>query len=195
MKDTTVNCLARAASLLAARILAACTAGEVKDTDGVALAQAEVTAYGRCTGAGCAANELATPIPGGSFTGYRTTANSDGHYFYDPYAEVVAPEDAMAIDAGDDSGQGVYKLQYSKPGYQDTWMDYTPDFQNDQRNGNNYLITAVPEVYLCADDAPDTDGDRICDDAELRYGADPLKTDTDGDGTTTTRNCLTRDPR
>ncbi|MDB4543013.1 thrombospondin type 3 repeat-containing protein [bacterium] len=37
-------------------------------------------------------------------------------------------------------------------------------------------------MYLCEEGATDSDGDRICDAAELQYGTDPSKSDSDGDG-------------
>ena len=170
------------AFILSLCALTGCTVGEIKDTSGGALQDVNVIAYGQCSGDGCAANEVVTPVPGGSMTGYQTSSTEEGHYLYDPYAVHVAPEDAMAIEQGDASGQDFYKIQYSKPGYQDTWLDYTPDFQSHVHEGKEYFITEVPQVYLCEEGATDSDGDRICDAAELQYGTDPSKSDTDGDG-------------
>ncbi|MEH6582303.1 MAG: VOC family protein [Halioglobus sp.] len=182
MNDLTISSLAKAVFLVALAGLAACTAGEVRDTSGTVIPDVNVTAYGECAGAGCAANEVATPIPGGSLTGYQATTNGNGQYFYDPYAETVDHENAMAINIPAESAQSFYKLKYSQPGYQDTWLDYTPNFKSYLHNGKTYVITEVPDVFLCADGATDSDGDSICDNAEVRYGTDPLSTDTDRDG-------------
>jgi catechol 2,3-dioxygenase-like lactoylglutathione lyase family enzyme len=75
-----------------------------------------------------------------------------------------------------------YKLQIAKAGYRDIWLDYTPEFNNYTYQGGDYLIAHVPDMYLCRDDEVDTDGDRICDAAEERYGTSATSADTDGDG-------------
>jgi catechol 2,3-dioxygenase-like lactoylglutathione lyase family enzyme len=173
--------LLAAACLPLALAITGCTTGVVKDTAGAAMAGVDVIAYGACQGAGCATHQVDTATPAGTLTGYHTTTNLSGAYYYDPYAEYVAPEDAMQmnVNAPEDSS---YQLQFSKAGYQDIWLDYTPDFQQHVHEGNTYYITSVPAMYLCADSAPDTDNDGICDPAEAYYGTSPQKADSDGDG-------------
>ncbi len=180
MKSINLDYFSKAALMLLITALVGCTTGIVKDSNGVAVAGVEVTAYGQCTGDGCEANQVETATPAGSLTGYQTSSDSNGQYFFDPYAEKVAAEDAMAIAAA--GGSESYKLQYSQPGYQDVWMDYTPNFQQYTQDGEQYLITGVPEVYLCVEGAADSDGDGICDDAEAQYGTNPQNSDTNGDG-------------
>ncbi|ARN75826.1 VOC family protein [Oceanicoccus sagamiensis] len=169
-----------AALMLLLTALAGCTTGIVKDSNGVAVAGVAVTAYGQCAGEGCEASQVETATPAGLLTGYQTSSDSNGQYFYDPYGEKVAAEEAMTIAAAE--GSDTYQLQYSQAGYQDVWLDYTPNFQQYSSDGQQYLITGVPEVYLCLDGAADSDGDGICDDAEAQYGTDPQNADSNGDG-------------
>lgn len=181
MHKTNYQYLFNFTALALVAILAGCTTGTVKDTASNPVAGAEVTAYGECSGVGCASHEVTTVTPEGPLTGYMTTSNEQGQFFFDPYAEQVAAEDAMGIVLAE--GEQSYKLRYAQPGYQDVWMDYTPDFQSYTLEGKNYLITAVPDLFLCLEGAVDSDGDGICDDAEMLYGTDSQKTDSNGNGT------------
>ncbi|WP_159931127.1 VOC family protein [Oceanicoccus sp. KOV_DT_Chl] len=162
--------------------LTACTTGYVKDTANQALTDVDVIAYGECSGAGCDSSEVETVTPAATLTGYQVSSNADGAYFFDPYGEMVAAEDAMSIGVANGSAESFYKLQFSKQGYQDIWLDYTPDFQQHSYEGSDYLITSVPTVYQCLVGAADSDGDGICDAAETHYGTSATKADTDGDG-------------
>ena len=142
----TIKKMASLTSFASIVLLTACTAGTVKDTANNAITGVTVKAYAECTGEGCEANQIETPVAGATLTGYQTTTNIEGQFFFDPYGETVATEDAMAIGSTDGSNS-TYKIQYSQPGYQDLWLDYTSDFQQHEYEGNTYQITSVPVMY------------------------------------------------
>jgi VDE lipocalin domain-containing protein len=179
------NKLRRVALLaLAAGILQGCVAGKVYDSAGEAVADVDVVAIGDCAGEGCAANETYVVVGNDLYTGYQATTNSKGEYFYDPYGEVVAPEDAMGVHATDESEDGAIQIAYSKSGYQQILLNHVPDYNTyvHPDTGKNYLIARAPDIYLCREDETDSDGDSICDESEKRYGTSHGNVDTDNDG-------------
>jgi len=160
-----------------------CITGTVKDSSGIVQSDVDVIAFANCSGAGCEAHEVEVTVDSDILTGYYTTTNSNGQYFYDPYAEVVAPEDAMFLSVPDGSPDEFMSFSFSKIGYQGIWLNHVPEYEEyTDNNGNPYYIAAVPNMYLCRNDEPDSDGDNICDDAEGFYGTSPSNVDTDGDG-------------
>ena len=160
-----------------------CITGAVKDTSGNGVSDVDVIAFAECGGAGCAAHEVEVTVGAELRTGYYTTTNTNGQYFYDPYAEVVPPEDAMLLTIPSGSPDDFMSFSFSKGGYEDIWLNHKPEYQeHTAEDGSVYHIASVPNMYLCADDEPDSDGDGICDGAEGFYGTDPLNADTDGDG-------------
>ena len=163
-------------------ILQGCIAGTVRDTAGNAIENVDVVAIGNCTGDGCAANETPIVIGNDLETGYHQPTNDKGQYFFDPYGEMVAPEDAMAVSAPE--GSTTVRFSYSKDGYQQVVLTHEPQYENHVHpdTGKTYVIAGAPDIYLCRDDEVDTDGDTICDDAEKQYGTSHGNVDTDNDG-------------
>lgn len=157
-----------------------CITGAVKDTSGNGVSDVDVIAFANCTGAGCEPHKVEVTVDSELRTGYYTTTNTNGQYFYDPYAEVVAPEDAMLLSIP--SGDEFMSFSFSKSGYEGIWLNHTPEFQKHDYEGTPYYVAEIPDMYLCGNDEPDSDGDNICDSAEAFYGTDPLNADTDGDG-------------
>jgi len=160
-----------------------CNGGEISDSSGNALPDVEVIAIANCQGAGCAAHQTEITIGSETHTGYRLTTDSTGKYFYDPYAVQVAPEDAMWIYKPEGDPDPI-KFSISKSGYQDILLHYVPQYETitDPDTGEEYLVSEVPEMYLCRDDEIDTDGDNLCDAVEELYGSSPTNVDTNGDG-------------
>ncbi|AOS97603.1 Glyoxalase-like domain protein [Microbulbifer aggregans] len=164
-------------------LIVGCTVGRVQDTSGSPISGADIVAYGQCAGDGCEANKVATEAPSGTLTGYHASTNANGLFFFDPYAEQVPPSEAMAIVVPEGSSDNYYKMQISQVGFQDVWRDYTPKFEQHVHDGSTYLISQVPDTFLCRFDEVDTDGDGICDAAETLYGMSSVAADTDSDGT------------
>ena len=155
-----------------------CNGGKIKDSSGNALPDVEVIAIANCQGAGCAAHQTEITVGSETYTGYRVTTDSNGMYFYDPYAVQVAPEDAMWIY------RNPIMFSISKSGYQGILLHYVPEYETitDPDTGDEYAVSGIPTMYLCRDDEIDSDGDNICDESEKRYGTSPGNVDTDGDG-------------
>ncbi len=170
--------------LLSILILQGCVAGKVMDSSGNALPDVDVVAIADCAGDGCEANETVVVVGSELHTGYHQPTNENGHYFFDPYGEVVAPEDAMAVHAHDDSADGSIQLVYTKTGYDQVVLTHVPQYENhtDPNTGKNYVIAGAPDIFLCQDDEVDSDGDTICDEAEKQYGTSHGNVDTDNDG-------------
>jgi hypothetical protein len=150
-----------------------CVYGVARDAaTNTAVSGAQIYAYAKCSGAGCAAHASGSWV--------ITKTGTDGSYIYDAYAYSVDPSEAMYVYP--QPGQEALLLLYSKSGYQSRFVWHKPDYKKYSTGGNTYYYTIVPTVYLSPSGALDTDGDGVCDDAEARYGTDPNKADTDGDG-------------
>lgn len=150
-----------------------CVYGVSRDaaTNG-AVSGANIYAYARCAGAGCAAHTSGSWV--------ITQTRADGSFIYDAYAYSVDPSEVMYIYP--QPGQEALLLLFSKSGYQSRLVWHKPDYQSYSTGGKTYNYTIVPTVYLSPYGAPDADGDGVCDDAEARYGTNPNLSDTDGDG-------------
>ncbi|WP_145999208.1 hypothetical protein [Oceanicoccus sp. KOV_DT_Chl] len=161
-----------------------CVVGKITDSAGNVIQDVDVVAISECSGAGCAANQAQVVVGSDVYTGYKATTNSNGHYVYDPYAEVAAPEDAMALYVPQENPDKTIKFAISKSGYQDILLHHAPQYESytNNENGKKYIIATVPEMHLCRDDEIDSDGDTICDESEKLYGTSHGNADTDKDG-------------
>ncbi|MHA7632897.1 hypothetical protein [Corallococcus sp. M7] len=129
-----------------------------------------VTVYvasGTCSGTGCG-------------TGLATqTTDSSGLYVFDAYGNRHGEDNVQLITAA--SGEEAVRLVYSRAGYRSVTVHHRPKYTTMTQDGNEYEVSAVQSVYLCALNAVDTDGDGVCDAAENQYGTNPNNPDTDGD--------------
>lgn len=66
----------------------------------------------------------------------------------------------------------------SVPGYEAVTLAHGP---SGATAVGGQMLTEIPPVYLCPIGAKHGDQDRICDAAEMRYGTNPNREDTDGD--------------
>ncbi len=142
-----------------------CTSGRVLDAlTGTALESAVTEVMvGNCVGAGC----TGSPV--------KALTDSYGWYVFDAYKSASRQ---WLVPA---TGQEALGLRISKDGYQPVTIFHRPKYQNFPTAGGDYLATVVGTVYMCLLSSVDTDGDSICDEAEVRYGTNPEVSDTDGD--------------
>jgi hypothetical protein len=151
--------------LLGGIFLQGCTSGQVHDalTD-VAIESVVIeVVVGDCIGAGCAE----TPV--------HTLTDSFGSYNFNGYE--LASRQWIIPSAGHEA----IELRISKAGYETVTIFHRPRYQKFTIADTDYLASIVGKVYLCLQSSLDSDGDSICDDAEIRYGTDPENSDSDGD--------------
>jgi hypothetical protein len=151
--------------LVVLSFLQGCTSGKVHDAQtGVPIDSVVVElVVGDCTGSGC--------------KGASATALTDGFGFFgfDPY-DVASPQLITSS-----VGQEAVELRVSKSGYESVTIFHRLNYQQFTFDGKKYLVSFIRKVYLCIDPSLDSDGDSICDTAELRYGTNPNNPDSDGD--------------
>ncbi len=129
-----------------------------------------VTVYvasGTCSGSGCG-----TGLP-------TQTTDSSGLFVFDAYGNHNGEDDVQIIMPA--SGEEALRLVYSRAGYRSVTVYHRPKYSTMTQGDNEYQVSAVQPVYLCALNAVDTDGDGVCDAAENQYGTNPNNSDTDGD--------------
>lgn len=122
-----------------------------------------------CSGAGCSSTSYASD---------RT--DSDGFYRFDGYGDFEGNAQKKAVVAA--SGHEAMRFNFAKRGFRSTSLYHRTKWIDTTYNGQNYLRSELPEVYLCGTLAPDGDSDGLCDAAEAHYGTSPTEADTDGDG-------------
>ena len=146
-----------------------CVYGYVYDANtGNSIDQATVSVIkGTCSGTGCGA---------GTVTEQTDTA---GFYTFDAYGNIHGASNTKIILLA--SGEESITFSVSKFGYYSRTVYHRPDYEEVTNDGQDYLITDMVPVYLCPWFSPDSDGDSICNAAELEYGTDPFSSDTDGD--------------
>ncbi|WP_343073312.1 hypothetical protein [Pyxidicoccus fallax] len=156
------------AAALAVVALNGCVYGFVNDAaTGNAIQDVTVTvASGTCSGTGCS-----TPI--------TQTTDAAGLFVFDAYGNHHGENNVQLISPA--AGEEAMRLLYSRTGYRSVNVYHRPRYETMTQNGNEYLVSNVQTVYLCALSAPDTDGDGICNAAESRYGTSATNSDTDGD--------------
>jgi hypothetical protein len=127
--------------------------GRVLDAVSGMPVQGAVYTTSECTGCMLAADEktYATPIENGVFTFSGTLT--------------LHPESSFTIDAD---------------GYRDITIAHGPKVPVEGETINR-SENELPTLYVCAQDAADTDHDGICDAAEKRYGTLADQRDSDGD--------------
>lgn len=149
-------------------ILQGCLYGNLRDaSDDTPLENATILANAQCDGDGCA------DATSGGWIMARSGA--DGFYYYNPY------HSQNPVGLSPLSGEEAVLLLFQMDGYQPRYVWHYPSYGSYTYAGNTFEFTVAPTVYLCREDAVDTDGDSICDEAEARYGTDPNNADTDGD--------------
>lgn len=152
---------------LAALALNGCVYGYVNDAaTGSAIQDVTVTvASGSCTGVGC--DDLSEKT------------DSSGLFVFDAYGNHNGEDQVKLIQPA--GGEEAIRLVYNRAGYRPVTLFHRPDYEEVTFDGENYFVSEVQTVYLCALFAPDADGDGVCDAAENRYGTSPNNSDTDGD--------------
>lgn len=156
--------LAGATSALA---LTGCVGGFVYDASSqTALANVKVVADATCSGTGCG-----NPVQ--QFT------DSAGRWVFDAYGVVHGENETQTLSTKD--GQEAIKLTFSKSGYSSRIVFHTPRYETYTYQGEEYEGSLTQNVYLCVPGAADSDGDGVCNAAELKYGTNPNAADTDGD--------------
>jgi Bacterial TSP3 repeat len=153
-----------AAALMAAA--SGCVYGFVRDTNNAVVSGVSVVSNGNCGGAGCG------PI-------VAQTTDSNGRFVFDAYGNVNGEANVQIIVPA--AGEESIRLVFSKPGFQSRTVFHKPKYQEVEQEGKKYSISGVQQVFLCASGSVDSDGDGVCDAAELRYQTSPTNSDTDGD--------------
>lgn len=115
----------------------------------------QVLATAPCTGAGCKSTTHGTVI---EIVDGKFATKSDAKL-------TLRPNSAFYIRAD---------------GYREIVVAHGPAIKLELEPGRS-KPDALPDVYLCRQDASDADHDGICDDAEAKYGTNPNETDTDFD--------------
>lgn len=151
---------------LAAISLSGCIYGNVKDANtGAAIASAKVSVIkGNCYGNGC---------------GFPEPTTNAGLYVFDAYGDTNGDANTRMILPA--SGEEAITFRVSKPGYISRTFYHKPNYREVTHNGKTYQISEVPEIYLCPYGSIDSDGDSVCNAAEIKYGTNPYNSDTDGD--------------
>jgi hypothetical protein len=147
-----------------------CVYGVVQDANtGTGINNATVKVIsGSCSGKGC----VGSPV--------SENTDTSGLYIFDAYGNVAGDADVKLIQPA--SGEEAMALRIEKAGYVSQTIYHRPKYTEvTDTDGTTYLVTQVTPVYLCPLGSPDSDGDSICDAAELRYGTNPFDSDTDGD--------------
>ena len=164
--------------LLAVLATQGCVYGYVYDSNGTSL-DAEVIAVAGCYGRGCEHHK--TSIYGSD--AYRVETDQNGMYVYDAYAMIVDTEDVMVLYPVSDESEEKMLFYFRKDGYKTATLWIAPEYETfTNKEGKKYIFAQLPQVYLCRQEEPDSDGDLICDAAEAKYGTNPNARDTDGDG-------------
>ncbi len=153
---------------MAAVGLNGCVYGSIHDAaTGDAIQDVTVTvASGLCSGSGCS-----NPI--------IQKTDSTGTYVFDAYGDTNGEDQVQIVTPA--SGEEALRLVYSRTGYRSVNVFHKPRYEEVMQDGNEYEVSAVQTVYLCALTAADSDSDGICDAAESRYGTNAFSSDTDGD--------------
>lgn len=149
-----------------AALINGCIYGTVKDANtGSGVYQAKVSVInGNCSGNGC---------------GFPESTDSSGMYVFDAYGDRNGSANTKFITPA--SGQEAITLRVSKPGYYSRTFYHKPDYEKITYDGKTYYVSDAPVIYLCAYGSLDSDGDSICNDAEVKYGTNPYDSDTDDD--------------
>ncbi|MCY1043230.1 hypothetical protein OV208_18075 [Corallococcus sp. bb12-1] len=124
-------------------------------------------ASGLCSGAGCGSNPA-----------FQKT-DTEGFYVFDAYGNRHGEANVQIITVA--SGQEATRLLISRTGYRSVNVYHRPKYEQVTQDGQSYDVSLVQPVYLCATNAVDSDGDGVCDAAELKYKTNPYNSDTDGD--------------
>ncbi|NMO17064.1 hypothetical protein HPC49_11410 [Pyxidicoccus fallax] len=155
------------AASVAAVGLNGCVYGYVNDAStGSAIQDVTVTvASGTCSGSGCG-----TP---------NEKTDSSGLFVFDAYGNRKGEENVKIIMPA--AGEEAIRLLYTRSGYRSINVYHKPKYETVTQDGQDYSVSNVQTVYLCALNSPDADTDGICDAAEAQYGTSPTNSDTDGD--------------
>ena len=148
--------------------LSGCLYGYVDDAvSGSGIQGVTVTVTkGSCTGSGCATPNV-------------QVTTSAGGFVFDAYGNQNGEDNVQTIMAA--SGEEAVQLTYTKSGYKTVTVYHRPKYEEVEYQGEQYYVSNVPMVYLCATGASDSDGDGICNAAEAQFGTNPNDSDTDGD--------------